>query len=271
MNNLVAQPQLPKRRRRRYKMKILLAMVLCLLLVFLMAGCSAIAGTDSTGTDDDKGALGGLLGDRSDTVDIVLLLTVLSLLPSVLIMLTCFPRIIIVLSLVRNGLGLQQMPPNQVLIGLALFLTFFVMSPVINDINVNAYQPYVENRITEDEALERAMEPVRNFMFKQTYKSDLDYFISVSDADKDIDKVEDVSNTALIPAFITSEIKRGFQIGFLLYIPFIVLDMIVASVLMSMGMMMLPPIVISLPFKVLLFVLVDGWMLTVQTLISSFG
>ncbi len=271
MNNLVAQPPLPKRRRRRLKMKIWLVVVLCLSLVVLLAGCSAIAGTDSTGTDTDKGVLGGLFGDRSDTVDIVLLLTILSLLPSVLIMFTCFPRIIIVLSLVRNGLGLQQMPPNQVLIGLALFLTFFVMSPVINDINVNAYQPYIENRISEDEAFERAMEPVRDFMFKQTYKSDLDYFISVSDADKDIEKVEDVSNTALIPAFITSEIKRGFQIGFLLYIPFIVLDMIVASVLMAMGMMMLPPIVISLPFKVLLFVLVDGWMLTVQTLVSSFG
>ena len=275
MNSLPLQPPLKTRRRRRFKMKIVLAVVLCLALVLLMAGCSAISNeTDTlTGTraDDDNSVLGGLLGNRSETVDIVLLLTVLSLLPSILIMLTCFPRIIIVLSLIRNGLGLQQMPPNQVLIGLALFLTFFVMSPVIDDINVNAYQPYIENKITDDEAFERAMEPVREFMMEQTYKSDLDYFVSVSGADKDIENIEDVSNTALIPAFITSEIKRGFQIGFLLYIPFIVLDMIVASVLMSMGMMMLPPIVISLPFKVLLFVLVDGWMLTVQTLISSFG
>ncbi len=273
MNNLVTQPPHQKRRRRLFRIKIALVIILCLSLVILMAGCSAISGSDQTGTDPqgDKGVLGGLLGDRSDTVDIVLLLTVLSLLPSILIMLTCFPRIIIVLSLVRNGLGLQQMPPNQVLIGLALFLTFFVMSPVINDINVNAYQPYVANEITEDEALDRAMEPVRDFMFKQTFKSDLTYFASVSEADKDIEDLQEVSNTALIPAFITSEIKRGFEIGFLLYIPFIVLDMIVASVLMSMGMMMLPPIVISLPFKVLLFVLVDGWTLTVQTLISSFG
>ncbi len=275
MNSLPLQPPLKKRRHRRFKMKIVLAVILCLALVFLMAGCSAISDTNETGTgtraDDDNSVLGGLLGDRSETVDIVLLLTILSLLPSILIMLTCFPRIIIVLSLIRNGLGLQQMPPNQVLIGLALFLTFFVMSPVIDDINVNAYQPYIENKITDDEAFERAMEPVREFMMEQTYKSDLNYFISVSSADKDVENIEDVSNTALIPAFITSEIKRGFQIGFLLYIPFIVLDMIVASVLMSMGMMMLPPIVISLPFKVLLFVLVDGWMLTVQTLISSFG
>lgn len=273
MNSLPLQPQ-QKKRRHRYKLKIVIVAILCLALVFLMAGCSAISDKTETGTgtraDDDNSVLGGLLGDRGETVDIVLLLTILSLLPSILIMLTCFPRIIIVLSLIRNGLGLQQMPPNQVLIGLALFLTFFVMSPVIDDINVNAYQPYIENKITDDEAFERAMEPIREFMFKQTYKSDLNYFISVSEADKGVKEIEDASNTALIPAFITSEIKRGFQIGFLLYIPFIVLDMIVASVLMSMGMMMLPPIVISLPFKVLLFVLVDGWMLTVQTLISSF-
>ena len=275
MNNLVTQPPFHKRRRRRFRIKIVLAVVLCLSLVILMAGCSAITGSDETGTNtganDGSGILGGLLGDRGDTVDIVLLLTILSLLPSILIMLTCFPRIIIVLSLIRNGLGLQQMPPNQVLIGLALFLTFFVMSPVIDDINVNAYQPYVAEELTQEEAFERAMEPVREFMLKQTYKSDLEFFISVSDKDAKIESVDDVSNTTLIPAFITSEIKRGFQIGFLLYIPFIVLDMIVASALMSMGMMMLPPIVISLPFKVLLFVLVDGWTLTVKTLLTSFG
>lgn len=268
---LAAQPPPVKRRRRRFKIKMGIAVLLCLALALALAGCSAVSGAAQAGGDGEDRPLGGLLGDRSDTVDIVLLLTVLSLLPSILIMLTCFPRIIIVLSLVRNGLGLQQMPPNQVLIGLALFLTFFVMSPVISDINTNAYQPYVANEISEDVALERAMEPVRTFMMEQTFKSDLNYFISISEADKDIASVEEVSNTALIPAFITSEIKRGFEIGFLIYIPFIVLDMIVASVLMSMGMMMLPPVVISLPFKVLLFVLVDGWMLTVQTLVSSFG
>ena len=274
MNSLPLQPPLKTRRRRRFKMKIVLAVVLCLALVFLLAGCSAVSDRTETGTgtqaDDENSVLGGLLGDRSETVDIVLLLTILSLLPSILIMLTCFPRIIIVLSLIRNGLGLQQMPPNQVLIGLALFLTFFVMSPVIDDINVNAYQPYIENKITDDEAFERAMEPVREFMMEQTYKSDLDYFVSVSGADKDIENLDDASNTALIPAFITSEIKRGFQIGFLLYIPFIVLDMIVASVLMSMGMMMLPPMMVSMPFKLLLFVMVDGWNLLVGSLVNSF-
>lgn len=276
MNNLTMKPPLKIRRHRRFKIKIVVAVVLCLALVFLMTGCSALSDSSSsteteTQSEEDSGVLSDLLGSRSETVDIVLLLTILSLLPSILIMLTCFPRIIIVLSLIRNGMGLQQMPPNQVLIGLALFLTFFVMSPVINDINENAYQPYIAEEITEDQAFERAMEPVREFMLKQTFKDDLKYFISVSAADQGIENVEDVSNTALIPAFITSEIKRGFEIGFLLYIPFIVLDMIVASVLMSMGMMMLPPIVISLPFKVLLFVLVDGWTLTVQTLIASFG
>ena len=235
------------------------------LLALLLTGCSAID------TSSDSGMLGGVLGSRSETVDIVLLLTVLSVLPSILIMLTCFPRIIIVLSLIRNGLGMQQMPPNQVLIGLALFLTFFVMSPVINDINTEAYQPYVEERIDEDEALVRAMEPVRGFMLKQTYKSDLEFFMSISEADKEAVDIEDVNNTTLIPAYITSEIKRGFQIGFFIYIPFIVIDLIVASTLMAMGMMMLPPIVISLPFKLLLFVLVDGWMLTIKTLIGSFG
>ncbi len=269
MNGQMLKQKLPrsyKRQRRSLRIKVALAATACLLVVILMTGCSAL-----TDTSSENSMLGGLVGDRTQTIDILLLLTVLSVLPSILIMLTCFPRIIIVLSLIRNGLGLQQMPPNQVLIGLALFLTFFVMSPVIDDVNVNAYQPYVAEQIETDEALERAMEPVREFMFRQTYKSDLDYFVSISSADKNVQEPAEVSNTALIPAFITSEIKRGFQIGFLLYIPFIVLDMIVASALMSMGMMMLPPIVISLPFKVLLFVLVDGWTLTVKTLINSFG
>jgi flagellar biosynthetic protein FliP len=257
--------------------KKIIIIALILLLVILFSGCSALRGSsDNTGSagnsgTENHGIVEQITGGRSQTVDILLLITILSVLPSILIMLTCFPRIIIVLSLIRNGLGMQQMPPNQVLVGLALFLTFFVMSPVINDINTNAYQPYVKEEITEDEALDRAMEPVREFMLKQTFKDDLDYFISVSDSADKVQVVEDVPNHVLIPAFMTSEIKRGFEIGFFLYIPFIVIDMIVASVLMSMGMMMLPPIVISLPFKLLLFVLVDGWMLTVKTLISSFG
>ncbi len=255
---------------------LLVAAIIALIVVF--SGCSALSSdtdTTSPGTsvsaDDNTGVIEELTGSRSDSVKIMLLITILAVLPSIIIMLTCFPRIIIVLSLIRNGLGLQNMPPNQVLVGLALFLTMFVMSPVIAEINETAYQPYIEEKIDEEQAIELAMKPVREFMLKQTYEKDLDYFISVSGQEDEITAVEDVPNTVLIPAYMTSEIKRGFQIGFFLYIPFLVIDMVVASVLMSMGMMMLPPTVISLPFKLLLFVLVDGWMLTVKTLIGSFG
>ena len=252
----------------KHKKKLLL-IILTALILLAFSGCSIA--DDVENTSSESAPLGGLLGDRSETIDIVLLLTVLTLVPSILIMMTGFTRIVIVLSLIRNGLGLQQMPPNQVLIGLALFLTFFVMAPVIEEVKVTAYEPYVQEEITLDEATENALLPVREFMLKQTYKKDLEYFMSVSSQDAEVETIEEISNTALFPAFITSEIKRGFQIGFFLYIPFIVMDMIVASTLMSMGMMMLPPIVISLPFKLLLFVLVDGWMLTVKTLITSFG
>jgi flagellar biosynthesis protein FliP len=256
------------------KKKIIFVIVL-IIMVALLAGCSATSGISSaiTGTTGGTGSnvLESITGSRSQTVDILLLITLLSILPSILLMLTCFPRIIIVLSLIRNGLGLQQMPPNQVLVGLSLFLTLFVMSPVISKINTEAYEPYVQEKITQEQALEKAMEPIREFMLKQTLKENLNFFISVSGDTAGIDSTDDVPNTVLIPAFMTSEITRGFEIGFLLYLPFIVIDMIVASVLMSMGMMMLPPIVISLPFKLLLFVLVNGWMLTVQTLIGSFG
>ncbi|HWR21892.1 MAG TPA: flagellar type III secretion system pore protein FliP [Feifaniaceae bacterium] len=234
----------------------------------MLCGCSALSSAD---TSSANGPFGGLLGDRSESIDILLLLTILSVLPSILIMLTCFTRIIIVLSLVRNGMGLQQMPPNQVLIGLALFLTLFIMSPIVDEIKVEAYEPYVSGAITQEVAVERAMEPVREFMFKQTYKSDLKFFLSASGQPDTVETLETIPNTTLIPAFITSEIKHGFEIGFYIYIPFIVIDMVVASTLMAMGMMMLPPVIISLPFKLLLFVMVDGWTLTVKSLVSSFG
>ncbi|MGI6151281.1 MAG: flagellar type III secretion system pore protein FliP [Christensenellales bacterium] len=259
-------------------MKKALLVLIAAALIVLLVGCAPIGnagampdGGAGTVSEEDGGLLDALGSDRSESVKILLLITVLAVLPSILIMLTCFPRIIIVLSLVRNGLGLQSMPPNQVLIGLALFLTLFVMSPVIGEINEVAYQPYIENRIDEDQALELAMQPVRNYMLKQTYEDDLGYFTSAANLTDEIQSVDDIPNAVLIPAYMTSEIKRGFMIGFFLYIPFVVIDMIVASVLMSMGMMMLPPTVISLPFKLLLFVMVDGWMLTVQTLIGSFA
>jgi len=212
-----------------------------------------------------------LFGESAQTVDIVILLTLLTLLPSILMMLTGFTRIIIVLSFIRQALGMQQTPPNQVLIGLALFLTFFVMQPVLTRVYEDAYVPFTEGEISQTEFLEEAMIPTRQFMLEQVFSSDIGFFISMSgDESIDPDDFDTVPNSVLIPAFITSEIKHAMWIGFMIYIPFIVIDMIVASVLMSMGMMMLPPAMISLPFKVLLFVMVDGWQLIIGSLVQTF-
>jgi len=200
----------------------------------------------------------------SSTIQILLILTVLSLAPSILIMMTCFTRIIIVFSFLRNALGTQQMPPNQVLIGLALFITFFIMAPIGAEINKNAVEPYLAGEIVQEEALDKAMEPLRNFMFKQTREKDLALFLSLSGIGQP-EVLDEIPNHVLIPAFIISELKTAFQIGFLIYIPFIIIDMVVASTLMSMGMMMLPPVMISLPFKILLFIMVDGWSLVIKT------
>lgn len=257
-------------RKKRYLLKLILITVIILSFPLTAYGAPE---------DEDSGSIPniGITIDGADepeevasTVRVILLLTVLSLAPSILIMMTCFTRIIIVLSFTRSAMGTQQMPPNQVLIRLALFLTFFIMSPVISDINTTAYQPLINGEITEEQAFERGMEPIREFMLKQTYKKDMNLFLSLSN-DSRPENPEDIPNTALISAFITSEIKRGFQMGFFIYIPFIMIDMIVASTLMSMGMMMLPPVMISLPFKVLLFILVDGWNLVIKTLITSFN
>lgn len=208
--------------------------------------------------------------DRSSTLQLLLMLTILSLLPSILIMMTSFTRIIIVLSFVRNALGTQNTPPNQVLIGLSMFLTFFFMAPVFDEINTNAYQPYVSGQMEQDEAIDEAMKPLRNFMGKQTNTTDLEMFMEMSGIPS-VESFDDIPSSVLIPAFMTSELKHAFQLGFFIFIPFLVIDMIVASTLMSMGMMMLPPTVISLPFKLLLFVLVDGWDLVIKTLFSSFN
>jgi flagellar biosynthetic protein FliP len=209
-----------------------------------------------------------LFGEDTQTVDIIILLTVLTLLPSIVIMLTGFSRIVIVLSFLRSALGMQQTPPNQVIIGLALFLTFFVMSPVITDVYENAYVPYSDGLIEQDEFFGRAMVPTREFMIRQTYKTDLSFFVGLSG--EEVADESDIPNAVLIPAFLTSEIKHAFEIGFFIYIPFIVIDMVVASTLMAMGMMMLPPAMISLPFKVLLFVMVDGWQLVMGSVVQSF-
>lgn len=208
--------------------------------------------------------------DVALSLQILLTLTILSLAPSILIMMTSFTRIMIVLSFLRSALATQQMPPNQVLVGLALFLTFFTMSPYIDQVNKNALQPYLAGQITQDAAMTAAMSPMREFMFKQTRENDLALFVNLSELPRP-NSPEDVPTTTLIPSFIISELKTAFQIGFLIYIPFIVIDMVVASTLMSMGMMMVPPVMISLPFKLLLFILVDGWHLIVRSLVTSFN
>lgn len=208
--------------------------------------------------------------DVALSLQVLLTLTVLSLAPSILIMMTSFTRIIVVLSFLRSALGTQQMPPNQVLIGLALFLTFFTMSPYLEQVNANALQPYIAGTITQDAAITAGLKPMREFMFKQTRENDLALFVNLSETQRP-NTPDDIPTTTLIPAFVISELKTAFQIGFLIYIPFIVIDMVVASTLMSMGMMMVPPVMISLPFKILLFILVDGWHLIVRSLITSFS
>ncbi len=207
-------------------------------------------------------------GTLSGPLKVLLVLTVISLAPSILIMLTSFTRIIIVLHFVRTAMGTQTVPPNQVMIGLALFLTFFIMAPVFSEINENAIKPLDAGEITQEQALEIGMEPLRDFMFSQTQTKDIDLFCDIQGVTYETQ--DDITNGILIPSFILSELRTAFIIGFLIYIPFIVIDMVVSSVLMSMGMMMLPPTTISLPFKILLFVLADGWDLIVGNLVRTF-
>ena len=203
------------------------------------------------------------------TLQILILMTVLTLLPAIMLMMTAFTRIIIVLAILRQALGAGQTPPNQVLVGLALFLTLFVMAPVVTRINTEAAQPYLAGTIETTVALERAVVPLKEFMLEQTRESDIATFVRISGG-KGFAKKEDVPLSILVPSFVTSELKTAFQIGFLLFIPFVIIDLVVASVLMSMGMMMLSPVLISLPFKLMLFVLVDGWSLVMGTLAASF-
>ncbi len=207
----------------------------------------------------------------STSIQILLMLTVLSLAPSIIIMMTSFTRIIIVLSFLRNALGTQQMPPNQVLIGLALFLSLFIMTPVISDINTQAYEPFNQGTITQQQAIDNSSQVIKGFMLKQFGKNekDLAFFVSLAKIQTPVDP-KDLPLTVVIPAFIINELTIAFKIGFLIFIPFLIIDMVVSSTLMSMGMMMLPPVMISLPFKILLFIMVDGWSLITKTLITSF-
>lgn len=209
-------------------------------------------------------------GEVATTIQIFLLLTVLTLAPSILIMTTSFTRIVVVLSFLRTAIGTQQAPSNQIVLALSLFITFFIMTPVWQQINSEAYQPYKAGTISQEQAFNRAVVPVRKFMLAQTREKDLALFVSLSKQPRPRN-ADDIPTLTIIPAFMISELRTAFQIGFLIYIPFIVVDMVVASVLMSMGMMMLPPVMISLPFKILLFVLVDGWGLVIGSLVKSFG
>lgn len=205
----------------------------------------------------------------STALQILFMLTILSVAPAILLMTTAFTRIIIVLSIMRQAMGIQRMPPTQILIGLSLFLTFFVMSPVFNEINDTALQPYLKEQITQEQALKLAVQPMREFMLSQAKEEELRLLMDISGREAPANH-DDIPTVALIPAYMLSEIKHAFQMGFMIYIPFLVIDMVVASILLSMGMMMLPPIIISLPFKLMLFVLMDGWTLVIGSLVQSF-
>ena len=206
---------------------------------------------------------------QTDPFALIVLLVSLSLLPFLAMIATSYLKIVVVISLIRNALGIQSIPPNMVVNSLAMILTFYIMAPYWSQANDNGLQPYLAGQISQEEAITNVLEPMREFMFRQTRESDLALFVNLADAERP-ESQEDVSTVVLIPAFMISELKTAFQIGFMLYVPFIVIDMIVATTLMSMGMMMLPPVMISLPFKILLFVMIDGWHLLIHSIIVSF-
>ena len=266
-----------------------LLMVLCILTFF--CGTIVYAKPVSSGShvDEIEGSSTGGVSDPEDpdnfefnissnagssslsaSLQMLLVLAVLSIAPSILIMMTSFTRIIVVLHFVRSALGTQQTPPNQVMTGLALFLTLFIMAPVISDVNTNCVQPYQAGQITQEEALNAGLKPIREFMFEQTNRSDIKLFLDIEGEEREINSEEDIPTMVLMPAFMISELRTAFIIGFLIYLPFIIMDMVVASTLMSMGMMMLPPTTISMPFKILLFVLADGWDLVIGQLVRTF-
>jgi flagellar biosynthesis protein FliP len=249
----------------KYKLHLMITMLLFMLLPLLSAEHVVAQGLELPGipTSDDP-------GDVSNTVTILVLLTLLSLAPAIVILMTSFTRIVIVLGFVRTALATQQMPPNQVIIGLALFMTLFIMSPTLSAINETALQPYFDGQITQQEAIDEAVIPMKKFMAAHTREKDLLLFLNYSQAERP-SGYADIPLTSLVPAYAISELKTAFQMGFMIFIPFLVIDMVVASVLMSMGMMMLPPVMISLPFKILLFILVDGWYLVVKSLLLSFN
>ncbi|OXM15996.1 flagellar biosynthetic protein FliP [Paenibacillus herberti] len=243
------------------------------MLSMLVAGALSLALQQSAYAEPLPGidiSIGGEESGGTSAISLVLLITVMTIAPSILILMTSFTRIVIVLGFVRTSLGTQQMPPNQVMIGLALFLTLFIMAPTLSQVNEVALQPYIKGELTQTEALEQAAKPMKKFMFQHTREKDLLLFLNYSKAERP-KTYEDISLTVLVPAYAISELKTAFQMGFMIFIPFLIIDMVVASTLMAMGMMMLPPVMISLPFKILLFVLVDGWYLIVKSLLLSFS
>lgn len=260
----------------RTKLKIVLV-ILCLITLF--SAFSLLYATENTEAvrrnsnpnpieiPNVELKIGGEKGLTS-TVQIIIVLTILAMAPSILLMMTSFTRILIIFSFIRRALSLQTTPPNQVLIGLSLFLTFYLMAPTFGEVYSKAYVPLTQNEITQEEAFTRAIEPFRDFMLKQVRTADLGLFVKITG--EKVEKPEEVSTFALIPAFIISELKTAFIVGFLLFIPFIIIDMVVASTLMALGMMMLPPVMISLPFKLLLFIMVDGWNLLTAAIIQGF-
>lgn len=260
-----------KRKLKRYAIQFCVSVAVAALLFALMS--VTVAAAPSLTFD-----LGGEEGDSFGTVDLLLMLTLLALAPSILIMMTSFTRIIIVLSFMRSALGTQQSPPNQILIGIALFLTLFIMSPVLSTINEEAYQPYRDGQISQEEFIDLASVPLKEFMLRQTYTNDINLFVSIARdgqtvSDLGIDSPEELTQLGfdiIVPSFVTSELKRAFNIGFLLFIPFLIIDIVVSSTLMSMGMVMLPPSMIALPFKIMMFVLVDGWGLLFGNLVQGF-
>ena len=253
--------------RGRVRLRHLMLMVLAIV-PFVLLSTGAFAQSQGIPAVTVTTAPGG--GQQySLTLQILILMTAITLLPGILLMMTAFTRIVIVLAILRQALGAGQAPPNQVLVGLSLFLTLFVMGPVVDQVNANAVQPYMAGTIDATTAMNRGVEPLKRFMLDQTRESDIATFVRISGG-KGFEKPEDVPLRILVPAFATSELKSAFQIGFLIFIPFVIIDLVVASVLMSMGMMMLSPVLISLPFKLMLFVLVDGWSLVMGTLAASF-
>lgn len=242
--------------------------VLATIITLLITGCASDPNISAPGVTLTLDP-GGDQQKVSSSVELLLLLTVLSIAPSILVLSTSFTRIIIVLSLLRSAIGSATIPPNQVLVGLSLILTFFIMSPVYSEINEGAFKPFKDGQISQTVAFEKAAEPLREFMFKQTRDKDLELFISMNKSEKP-ETLSDIPTTVLLPAFIISELRSAFIMGFAIYVPFLIIDLVVSSILLAMGMMMLPPSMISLPFKLLLFVMVDGWYLIAQSLSLSF-